>query len=123
VTRRREGGQATVEVALLLPLVATMLLGVVQVGLVVRDQVLVTHAAREAARAAAVDPRAAVAREGAEAGARLDPTRLEVDLGGSAEPGGRLTVTVRYRSPTTVPLVGQLLGDRLLTASATMRVE
>jgi hypothetical protein len=32
-------------------------------------------------------------------------------------------VIVRYRSPTIVPLVGQLLGDRLLTAEATMRVE
>ena len=121
--RRREGGQATVEVALLLPLVATMLLGVVQVGLVVRDQVLVTHAAREAARAAAVDPQLSVAREGAESGARLDPSRLDVTLGGSTDPGGRLTVTIRYRSPTTVPLVGQLLGDRSLTAEATMRVE
>ena len=63
MTRRREGGQATVEVALLLPLLATMLLAVVQVGLVVRDQVLVTHAAREAARAAAVDPTEDAARE------------------------------------------------------------
>jgi Flp pilus assembly protein TadG len=121
--RRREGGQATVEVALLLPLVATMLLGVVQVGLVVRDQVLVTHAAREAARAAAVDPTADVAREGATSAARLDPDRLTVDLSGSTDPGGRLTVTVRYRSPTDVPLVGQLLGDRTLEAEATMRVE
>jgi Flp pilus assembly protein TadG len=123
VTRRGEGGQATVEVALLLPLVATMLLGVVQVGLVVRDQVLVTHAAREAARAAAVDPTEDAARQGAEASARLDADRLAVQLSGDTEPGGRLTVTVRYRSPTDVPLVGQLIGDRTLTAEATMRVE
>jgi Flp pilus assembly protein TadG len=121
--RRREGGQATVEVALLLPLVATMLLGVVQLGLVVRDQVLVTHAAREAARAAAVEPTLDAAREGAEAAARLQPDRLDVDLGGSTDPGGRLTVTVSYRSPTDVPLVGQLIGDRTVTAEATMRVE
>jgi Flp pilus assembly protein TadG len=127
VTVRREGrpdrGQATVEVALLLPVVATMLFAVVQVGLVVRDQVLVTHAAREAARAAAVEPTEAAAREGAEAAARLDPGRLDVELSGSTDPGARLTVTVRYRSPTDVPLVGQLVGDRTLTAEATMRVE
>lgn len=105
MTRRcqREGGQATVEVALLLPLLAMLLLAVVQVGLVVRDQVLVTHAAREAAR--------------------LDPDRLDVELSGSTDPGGRLTVTVRYRSPTSVPLIGPLLGDRTLVAQATMRVE
>ena len=125
--RRREGdaerGQATVEVALLLPVFAALLLAVVQVGLVLRDQVLVTHAAREAARAAAVDPQVAVARGGAEAAARLDPDRLSVELSGSTEPGGRLTVTVRYRAPTAVPLVGPLVGDRTLVAEATMRVE
>jgi Flp pilus assembly protein TadG len=125
--RQREGGtergQATVELALLLPLLALLLLGVVQVGLVVRAQVLVTHAAREAARAAAVDPQVAVAREGAVAAARLDPDRLSVELSGSTEPGGRLTVTVRYRAPTAVPLVGGLIGDRTLVAEATMRVE
>jgi len=120
---QREGGQATVEVALLLPLLVLLLLAVVQVGLVVRDQVVVTHVAREAARAAAVDPQLAVAREGATAAARLDPDRLEVELSGSTDPGGRLTVTVRYRSPTRVPLIGPLVGDRTLVAEATMRVE
>ena len=44
------------ELALVLPLVVALLLAVVQVGLIVRDQVLVVHAAREAAREAAVDP-------------------------------------------------------------------
>ena len=42
----RDRGQSTVEVALLLPFVALLLLAVVQVGLVARDQVLVVHAAR-----------------------------------------------------------------------------
>ncbi|HEY5886168.1 MAG TPA: hypothetical protein VIT24_00515, partial [Acidimicrobiales bacterium] len=86
-------------------------------------QVLVTHAAREAGRAAAVDPQLAAAREGATAAARLDPDRMEVELSGSTAPGGRITVTVRYRSPTRVPLIGPMLGDRTLVAQATMRVE
>ena len=97
---RGTGGQSTVEVALLLPVVAALLLAVVQVGMVVRDPVLVTHAAREAARAAAVDPQADVAREAAVAAVRLDPGRLAVELSGSTDPGGRLTVTVRYRTTT-----------------------
>ena len=41
---------------MILPVLATLLLAVVRAGLVVRDQTLVTHAAREAVRAAAVDP-------------------------------------------------------------------
>ena len=47
-----DAGQAAVEVALVLPFLALVLLLVVQTALVVRDQVLVVHAAREAARAA-----------------------------------------------------------------------
>jgi Flp pilus assembly protein TadG len=120
---RSDQGQATVEVALVLPLLVLFLLAVVQVGLVVRDQVLVTHAAREAARAAAVDPQPAAAREGALAAARLDPARLTVELSGATTTGGRVTAVVRYRSPTRVPLVGPLVGDRELVARATMRVE
>ena len=53
---RGERGQATVEFAFVLPLLVLALLAVVQVGLVVRDQLGVVHAAREAARAASVDP-------------------------------------------------------------------
>src|SRR4029078_2878808 len=45
----RTRGQATVELALVLPLVVFALLAILQVGLVVRDQVAVVHAAREAA--------------------------------------------------------------------------
>ena len=52
VRGRAQRGQAAAEVALVLPLVALVLLGVLQAGLVLRDQVLVTHAAREGARAA-----------------------------------------------------------------------
>ncbi len=119
----RDRGQSSVEVALLLPLVAVLLLAVVQVGLVVRDQVLVVHAAREAARAAAVDPAEGAARDAAVAATALSPARLEVSVDGRGDPGSRVAVAVTYASPTLVPLVGRLLGDVTVTARATMRVE
>ena len=53
---RGERGQATVELALCLPMLCLLLLGVVQVAVVVRDHLAVQVAAREAARAAAVRP-------------------------------------------------------------------
>ena len=120
---RREGGQAAVELALALPLLAVLALVLLQVGLVVRDQVLLTHAAREAAREAAVadDPQAG--RRGAEQGSRLDPDRLEVVLSGRGGAGSRVTATLSYRSPTDVPVVGRLVGDVRLRAAVTMRVE
>ena len=116
-------GQSSVEVALLLPLIALLLLAVVQVGLVVRDQVLVTHAAREAARAAAVDPDPAAATDAAGSAAALAPARLEVQVSGRGDAGSRVRVDVAYRSATVVPLVGRLVGDVVVTAAATMRVE
>ena len=116
-------GQATVEIALVLPVIAVLLLAVVQVGLVVRDQVLVTHAAREAARAAAVEPDPAAARQAAAAAASLDPGRLDVVVGERGGPGSRVRVEVTYRSPTQLPLVGPMVPDVRLTAAATIRVE
>jgi Flp pilus assembly protein TadG len=122
--RRREGeGQAAVELALALPLVAFLLLGIVQLGFVVRDQVLVVHAAREAARQAAVDAAPDAARKAASASSGLASSRLDVQVSGRSGPGSRVRVLVRYRAPTDVPLVGPLMGDMSLQADATMRVE
>ena len=115
-----ERGQAAVELALALPRVAVLLLAVVQVALVVRDQVLTVHAAREAARAAAVDPDAGVARRAALAGSGLPAARLTVRLD---RPTGLVQVTVHYRAPTDLPLVGPLLPDLSLRANAAMRAE
>jgi len=112
-----------VEVALVLPVIALLALLIAQAGLVVRDQVLVTHAAREAARAAAVDPDPGAATTAAEGSARLDPSRLDVEVGARGEAGSSVTVEVRYRTPTDLPLIGPLLGDVTLTDEATMRVE
>lgn len=120
---RRDPGQASVELALLLPLVLLVVLAVLQVGLVARDVVLVAHTAREAARAAATDPTPQAAREAALASSGLQEERLDVSVSGRGGPGSRVRVTVTYRSPTEVPLVGPLLGDRTISASVTMRVE
>jgi Flp pilus assembly protein TadG len=116
-----QDGQAAVELALALPLVFVVLLAAVQVVLVGRDQIAVVHAAREGARAAAVA--ADGAGEGvaaATAASGLDSSRLAVSV---ADNGDRVTVIVRYRSATDVPLVGAFIGDVTVTGTATMRVE
>jgi Flp pilus assembly protein TadG len=120
---RGDGGQASVELALVLPLVFVLLLGIVQLGLLVRDQILVVHAAREAAREAAVDPAADAASRAAAASSTLDGARLTVTTSGRGATGSRVRVEVAYRAPTGVPIIGAALGDLTLRASATMRVE
>lgn len=119
---RGQAGQASVELALLLPVLALVLLAVVQVALVARDHVLVVHAAREGARAAAVDPAPGAAPAAAVAGSTLDVERLSVDTGARTS-SRTVVVSVRYRAPTAVPLVGTLIPDVLLRAKAAMRVE
>lgn len=120
---RGERGQAAVELALGLPLLAVLALALLQVAFVVRDQVLLTHAAREAAREAAVSPDPATARRAALDGAGLDGDRLEVRVGARGRPGTRIRVVLRYASPTRVPLVGAVVGEVHLSATAAMRVE
>ncbi|HEY4378608.1 MAG TPA: TadE/TadG family type IV pilus assembly protein [Acidimicrobiales bacterium] len=121
--RAGERGQATVELALALPVVVVLLLLVLQVGLVARDQLLVAHAAREAARAAAVDARPGAATTAARHSGPLDPGRLTVATSGRDGPGSVVVVDVDYRAPTDVPLVGPLVRDVDLHARVAMRVE
>jgi hypothetical protein len=120
---RGERGQSAVELALVLPLLAALALGLVQVGLVVRDQLLVLHAARDAAREAAVTDDRARVETAARGATGLDAGRLRVDIGPRGRPGSPVTVTVGYRAPTDVPVVGRLVGDVGLVARASMRVE
>ena len=121
--RRGARGQATVELALVLPVVLLLILSIVQLGLVIRDQVMVVNAAREGARAAIVEPSTAAAAQAVFATTRLDPAHTGVALTSSASAPPLITVTVTYRSTTEVPLIGAMLGDVILTESTTMRRE
>jgi hypothetical protein len=120
--RRDERGQATVEFALCLPALTIGLLLLVQVALVVRDQVLVVHAAREAAREAAVSDDPVRAERAARHTPGLRADRLEVDVRGTGA-GSEVTAVVRYRAPTDLPLVGALVPEVLLRGQVTMRRE
>ena len=115
----RQAGQATVEFALLLPLVVFAALVVLQVGLIVRDHVAVVHAAREAARAASVDPDPGRAVKAA----RRTLPDAEVSVGDRPAVGEPVAVEVTYQSVTDLPLVGALFPDPTLRARSVMRVE
>jgi len=112
-----------VELALAMPLVAFLLLAIVQLGFLVRDQVLVVHAAREGARQAAVDGSPDAVRRAAAGSSGLASGPMTVTMSGRSGPGSHVQVTIAYRAPTDVPLVGALIGDVDMHASATMRVE
>lgn len=118
-----DGGQATVELALCLPVVALVLAAVIEVGALASDQARLWHSAREAARVAAVDPdvndvaAAAVAAglEDVELVVRPQPTyRIQ---------GGPVTVELSYKPRPGFILLAPLVERMTLSARATMRVE
>ncbi|MEM1334180.1 MAG: TadE/TadG family type IV pilus assembly protein [Actinomycetota bacterium] len=118
--RRREsdGGQAAVEFVVALPMVVVAVLAVAQIGVTVRNELVVQHAAREAARAASVsaDP------SGAAASAARRATSLPISVSTHTS-SGDVVVTVTYVDPTDVPLIGQLLTAVTHRATVTMTLE
>lgn len=118
-TPDRDRGQAAVEFAIALPAVAILVLGIVQLVVVVRDQLAVELAAREAARAAAVSAApAAAARRAAEAAVALRPIAVDTRL-----LGDRVTVVVRHTTATDVALIGPFIPDVGVSAAVTMQRE
>jgi len=113
---RPDSGQAAVELALALPAVVFLLLAIVQFVLVARDEVLVVHAAREAARAASLGASPSVAAAHVLPGA-------QVEVRSDGRVGDPVVATVAYRAATDLPLVGPLIPDPMLHATVTMRAE
>lgn len=116
--RKSERGQATLELALSLPLLALFLLAGAQLVLIARDQLAVIHAAREAARAAAVSTSAGDGVAAGRSATGLAGVEVSVSSG-----GGEVRATVTRRVPTDVPLIGAWLPDITVRATAVMRAE
>ena len=120
---RGQAGQATLELALLLPILALVLAAIVEIGMIVADQGRLWHAAREAVRAAVVDPDQRDVEAAAERGG-LRPLTVTVDPPSQQRrQGDPLTVTLVHEPRARVPLFGIVLDRLELRAAATMRIE
>ena len=120
--RLRQHGQASVELALVLPVLFGLLLVLGQVGLVVVDDVLAVNAAREAVRAAVVtkgDPMPP-ARKAALASGRLDPARLGLVID---DDGATMAAHVVYRIAVIVPFAGHFVRHPSVVVTARMARE
>ena len=120
---RSQDGQATVELALCLPILAVLIALLVETGGLATDQVRIWHAAREAARVAVVEPDESQARSAAER-VGLDGIEISIEPATEARVRGEpLSATVVYRPAGRVPLIGRLLSGVVMRAEATMRIE
>lgn len=104
--RRRESGQATVELALALPVLLGLVILILQAAMVARVQVLVVQAAREGARVAALQGDIPAAQSAARAATGLDSRRLTVDVSLPGRSDGSAVVNATYRIRVGVPLLG-----------------
>jgi Flp pilus assembly protein TadG len=137
---RREGGergQAFVELALVLPVLLLLLLGVIQFGNVFRDYIALTDATRVGARQASVSrsiqpatnriplvvakvQRAAVNLKTTQMTVTVTPVKVDGITPGWEESGD---VTVRSTYPFKINLFGMVIYDGLLQSRTTERVE
>lgn len=112
------------ELALVLPFVMLVLLGVLQVALLGLHKVTVAAAAREAARTAAVTGDFGKIREAAERAVPEDDSELDVTVTGERVPGEPVTVTVIGTTHPGVPIVSALFPDEVhMRAVVSMAVE
>jgi len=117
--KSNERGQSTVEVALLIPLLAIFLMLVIQVGLVARQHVLVANASRVGAREASVN------RNTGEAVSQVRSTvpNAKVQINRPSTPGQYVRVKVSDTVESSLPIVGVVFPDITVTGETTMRVE
>jgi Flp pilus assembly protein TadG len=126
---RSEKGQTMTEFALVLPILALFLFGVIQGGIVFNNYLTVTDAARVGARKGATslygggDPAAAAEAAARDSADNLDDGELDVDVTASPswEKGSNVIVTVSY--PYEVSLVGLVVASGDLESTTTERIE
>lgn len=116
------------EFALVLPVFALLLFGVIQFGIVFNNYLALTDAVRAGARTAAVSRHAADPVDATEdrlrdAAANLDQDDLDVDVSASPgwEQGAEVTVTATY--PYEINLLGRVVFSGDLESSTVERVE
>jgi Flp pilus assembly protein TadG len=118
---RNERGAVAVEFALLLPILVTLLIGIMEFGMFYSAQISVTAAARESARVMAIGNDPAAARTAARAAsAVLDPalTDGQIVISSACTAGSTATVRINY---TLDALTGLFGSSFAITGRAAMR--
>ena len=123
---RAQNGQTMAEFALVLPLLALLLFGVIQFGIVFNHYITLTDAVRAGARKGAVgrhlaNPHQAVVDQVRAAATDLNASDLAIDVESSWQPGEEVRVHASY--PFSISLMGVVVKSGRLNSETTERVE
>jgi len=126
ISLRDQQGQSMTEFALVLPIIALLLFGVIQFGIVFNNYITLTDATRAGARKAAVsrrepDPVAACVSAIRNSAKNLTQSTLQPDCQSTWQPGVDVRVTATY--PYSISLLGVFQKSGRLTSTTTERVE
>lgn len=122
-------GQSLVELALVLPLILLLLMGVAEFGRVFHTYLIITQGSREAARLAVVGGGdTAITRRVEEVtNTSLDESKLQIEISPAERErirGTPVIVTVKYQLDLIIPNVMNILPDPFIITSRTvMRME
>jgi Flp pilus assembly protein TadG len=125
-TLRDTRGQAMTELAIVMPVLALVLFGVIQFGIVFNNYVTLTDAVRAGARTAAVsrqsgDPVGDARAKVKAAAADLNVATMNVNVTSGWQPGDDVTVDADY--PYSISLLGLVVASGRLRTKTTERVE
>jgi len=123
---RSERGQTMAEFAIVFPVLAVVLFGIAQFGILFNNYLTITDAVRAGAREAAVarqsaDPVGAATTAVRNAAADLNQANLSVTVNSGWLPGSDVTVQATY--PYSVSLLGWVFTSGNLKSTTTERVE
>jgi Flp pilus assembly protein TadG len=122
-----EKGQSMTEMAIVLPVLATLLFSIIQFGFVLNNYITLTDGARAGARKASVsrgfvDPAAAAEAAVRNSAADLKQADLKVTVvSPSWKRGDDVTVTADY--PYSINILGFVLKSGKLSSKTTERIE
>jgi Flp pilus assembly protein TadG len=114
------------EFALVLPILAILLFGVIQFGIVFNHYITLTDAVRAGARKGAVgrhlqDPNAAVVQSVRNAASDMKASDLSITVSSSWQQGSDVEVTATY--PYSINLLGVVVTSGRLSSTTKERVE
>ena len=143
----KKGGQALVEMALILPIIVSILMGIIQFGLIFNQYMVISRAAREGARVAgtggtdsatltAIDTILMSIDSEMKQSPTANPpvvvsppkstttkTTITISPSGSRTSGSDVTITVVYRADIIIPIAPLIPNPLPIRAVSVMRVE